>query len=186
MERQLRRNRIQQKQTPQSSIEETAALLDLLFQATSENSTQCSRLLGIARPTWKRWSQHPPTEWYWPLVLRAAIKHTLSQIISQRRATSAKFRSHILESLSKVPHSKDFEVDIANLAYEARGAELHLRTLLVRRGMWWSEIQKTANSGGYSKATLRKAAKSIGVVKRQEGYGDEKDSFWRLPNEDED
>jgi hypothetical protein len=120
------------------------------------------------------------------MVIRLAIKHTLSTIIAHRRATSKKFQRSILEALSHIPQNKDYEVDIADMAYEIRGAEQHLRDLLARRGMWWSAISTVANSGGYSKVTLRKAAKALGVVKSQEGYGAEKDSFWRLPGEDED
>lgn len=186
MEKHRRRQTKLKRSTPQADPQETEALIDLLYQATKENSAHCARLLDISRGTWYKWVKSPPTAWYWPLVLRAAIKHTLSQVVSQRRATSKKFQRSILEALSKIPHSRDFEVEIANMAYEARGAELHLRTILSRRGMWWSELQKTANSGGYSKHMLRRAAKSVGVVQKQEGYGEDKDSFWRLPNEDED
>lgn len=186
MDKHRRRQRKLQKTTPPCDPKETEALLDLLFEASKENNSFCARLCGVDTRTWKRWTKEPPTEWYWPLVLRHAIKHLLSQMIAQRRATTAKFRRGILEALSKIPQHKDFEVDIAHMAYEARGAELHLRTLLIRGGRWWSEIQLPANNGGYSKQTLQKAARTLGIVKTQEGFGKDKDSFWRLPNEDDD
>lgn len=186
MDRSLRRNRQQSKDILTANPEETQALLDLLFVATKENNAQCARLLGINRKTWQKWNVEPPTAWYWPLVIRAAIKHTLSSMVAHRRGTTMKWKRYILETLSRIPQSKDFEEEIANMAYDIRGAQQHLRDLLARRGMFWSNIQTTANSGGYSKATLRKAAKALGVIKTQEGYGEDKDSFWRLPNEDED
>lgn len=173
-------------QTPQANPEEIAALLDLLFEAQKGNNAQCARLLGIHTRTWKKWAHTPPTEWYWSIVLREAIKHTLASIVAQRRASSKKFQRSILEALSKIPRHREFEEEISDMAYDIRGAELHLRNLLQPGGMWWSDIQRPANCGGYTRQTLRKAAKALHVVKTQEGFGADKDSFWRLPSEDED
>lgn len=186
MDSHTRRQRKLKKITPQADPRETEALLDLLFEANKQNNAHCARLLGISRPTWRRWSHTPPTEWYWPMVLRAAIRHTLSQMISQRRGTTAKFQNRVKAALNAIPQSKDFELEIAEMAYDAQGAESHLRHLLARGGMWWSSIQLSAHNGSYSKQQLRIAAKNIGVVMKQEGYGADKDSYWRLPNEDDD
>lgn len=174
------------KKLPPNNPEETLALMDLLFEATRQNNAHCARLMGINTATWHRWSKDPPKDWYWPIVLREAIKHTLSCIIAQRRATSKKFQRRILEKLSKIPRSSELEEAIAEMAYEHRGAEKHLKILLTPGGMWWSDIQLAANSGGYTKQTLRKAAKALHVVMTQEGFGADKDSFWRLPSPDED
>lgn len=173
------------KALPTANIEETEALIELLYYVTKENGAYCCRLLGISRPTWRKWVKETPTEWYWPIVLRQAIKLTLSSMIAQRRATSKKFQNDVLHQLAKIPNSKEFEDEIANMAYDIRGAQSHLRELLIKKGRWWSEISSAAHAGGYSKATLRKAAKALGVVKTIEGYGEDKDSFWRLPNEDD-
>lgn len=186
MDSKARRNRRIKKSTPQADPEETEALLDLLWTANKQNSAHCCRLLDISYPTWKRWSKDPPTAWFWPHVIRLAIKHTLAQMVSQRRATTAIFRNRIRASLNAIPQSKEFELEIAEMAYDAQGAELHLRTALASGGKWWSTLQLSANNGGYSKVMLRRAAKNIGVVMKQEGYGADKDSYWRLPNEDDD
>lgn len=185
MKSHLRRQIKLEKALLTANVEETEALIELLYYATKENGAHCCRLLDISRPTWRKWVKETPTAWYWPMVLRAAIKHTLSSIIAQRRATSKKFQNDVLHQLAKIPHHKEFEDEIANMAYEITGAQAHLRELLMMKGRWWSEIQTAAHAGGYSKATLRKAAKALGVVKTQEGYGENKDSFWRLPNEDD-
>lgn len=174
------------KTVPQADPEEISALLDLLYEATKGNNAHCARLLDISTSTWKKWIHTPPTAWYWAPVLRLAIKHTLSSIIAQRKATSLKFQRRILKALSKIPQSKSFEEEISDMAYDIRGAELHLRNLLQPGGMWWSDIQRPANCGGYTRQTLRKAAKALHVQMRQEGFGADKDSFWRLPSEDED
>lgn len=186
MAKRLQRQVKVQKTTPKADPEEISALLDLLFEATKQNNQHCARLLGISFRTWKKWTTNPPTEWYWSLVLRAAIKHTLASIVAQRKATSLKFQRRILKALSLIPQHKDFEEEISDMAYDIRGAELHLRNLLQPGGMWWSDIQRPAHCGGYTRQTLRKAAKALHVVKTQEGFGADKDSFWRLPSEDED
>lgn len=174
-----------EKSTPQADLEETAALLDLLFEANKCNNAHCARLLGIHTRTWKKWSHTPPIEWYWPLVLREAIKHTLSSIIAQRRATGKKYQSDILARMNRIPRSTQFMEEIANMAYDIRGAELHLRQLLAKKGMYWSDIRLPANSGGYTQQTLRKAARALKLVMTQSGYGADKDSYWRLPTEEE-
>jgi len=185
MDRKLRRN-IRQAESPLTADPaETEALIELLYYATKENGAKCQRLLCISKPTWRKWAKHPPTEWYWPMVLRAAIKHTLSSMIAHRRATSKKFQNYVLTALNKIPQHKDFEEEIANMAYDIRGAQAHLRDLLIKGGKYWSSIRSPAYSAGYSTVTLRKAAKALGVVMTQEGYGADKDSYWRLPNEDD-
>lgn len=186
MDRKTRRNIRLSKQLPAVDLKETEALIELLFEATKENSSYCCRLLNISRPTWKKWITETPTEWYWPIVLRVAIKHTIASTIAHRRASSMIFQNRVRNALSAIPHSREFEDEISNLAFEIRGAQAHLRDLLTPRGRWWSDIKKTANLGGYTKGSIRKAAKALGVIKTQEGYGEDKDSYWRLPNEDED
>lgn len=186
MDRKKRRNLRLSKALPAVDLKETEALIELLFEATKQNSSYCCRLLNISRPTWKKWITDTPTEWYWPLVLRTAIKHTIASTIAHRRASSMIFQNRVRNALSSIPNSRDYEEEIVNLAYDIRGAQAHLRDLLTPRGRWWSDIQKAANLGGYTKQTIRKAAKSLGVVKKQEGYGADKDSYWRLPTEEED
>lgn len=186
MDRKTRRNHKVKKTTPQADPQEVSALLDLLFEANKQNNAHCAKLCAVSTPTWKRWNTEPPTAWYWPMILRAAIRHTLAQMVAQRRASTSKFRNRIKAALNAIPQSKEFELEIAEMAYDAQGAERHLRNLLARAGMWWSDIQLAAHNGAYSKQMLRTAAKNIGVVMKQEGFGKDKDSYWRLPNEDDD
>ena len=186
MDKSQRRNLKSRKELPPHDIKETAALIELLFVACKENNAQCSRIMNISRKTWQSWNTKTPQGWYYPMILRFAIKFTLSSMIAQRRTTSRKFQQTVLDKLSKIPNTSELEAEISNMAYEARGAQVHLRDLLSPRGRWWSQIQLPAHCGGYTKATLRIAAKQLGVVKRQEGFGPDKDSYWRLPNEDED
>jgi hypothetical protein len=91
-----------------------------------------------------------------------------------------------MDLMSRIPQSDEFLDEIASMAYDVHGASQYLRLTLGGKGMFWDELRKPANCGGYSPATLRKAAKMIGVVKRSEGFGEDKRSYWRLPNEDDD
>jgi hypothetical protein len=91
-----------------------------------------------------------------------------------------------MDLMSRIPEPDDFMHEVEDLAYNIEGAARYLRDTLAGKGMFWDDLRLPANSGGYSAATLRKAARMIGVVKRQEGYGEDKRSYWRLPNEDDD
>lgn len=119
------------------------------------------------------------------MVLRKLIKHSLSMIVAQRRFTGKKFQANIQQALNAIPQSKELEAEIAELAYDIRGAELHLRTLLAKKGMYWSDIRLPANCGGYTEQMLHIASRALKIVKTQSGYGAEKDSYWRLPTEEE-
>lgn len=168
----------------QLNIAEFNALTDVLFELYKENYSACAKLLGISRHTFKRWEKVPPTWPYWNVVLRHVIKHTLAGIIQKRGAT-AKHKKRILAAFNAIPDSTAFADEINNLAYNNAAAETHLRRLLSPGGMFFDEICKAANSGGFDEKTLRRAARNLQIVKTQEGYGEHKRSFWRLPTEDD-
>lgn len=171
------------KTTPPVDLAETAALLDLLFIVCKQNNAYCCRLLDIGYPTWLRWNKNPPTSWYWPPIIRLAIKHVLSSAIAHRRGLTKAFQSSVSKALARIPNSQEFADEVSNMAYEERASETHLRLLLYRAGggMFWSEIRSPAYCGGFTEQTLRKASRILGVVKGQRGYGEDKDSWWELP-----
>lgn len=171
--------------TPKLDIEEFNHLTDLLFEVFKENHTACARVLGISRITWKKWETDPPTWPHWPVVIRYVIKSYLPQLAA-RRGITEKHRARIVALLSMMRDGQELGEEIGTLAYQLSGAEAHLRKLLSAKGMYWHEIRAVANAGGYTSQTLRKAARGLGVVKTQEGYGDKKRSYWRLPDQDDD
>lgn len=163
---------------PPLNKDEFNALTDLLFESLNGNVSAITRLLGINRKTWKRWEKEPP-EWpYWNLVLRYIIKHTLTGMIGRRRSPASKHKQYIREALARIPKSDELMEEIENAAYELSAAETHVRRLLLRGPMPWHEIRIKSN---FTPRVLRTAAKSLGVVKEQLGYGEEKISVWRLP-----
>lgn len=158
-------------------------LCDLLFEALKENNSACARVLGISRKQWSIWNNKPPTWPYWNLILRHVIKEVLSSM--NRKGFEQKYKRRILDALSELPDSHLLEASIATSSYELTGAENHLRRLLLHGGMFRSDIFKTKNLGGYSKSSMLKASKTLGIVTTQSGFGDDKRSFWRLPDADD-
>lgn len=165
--------------------DEFYALTDLLFEILKEKHSLCARVLGVSTSTWRRWETNPPTMPHWNLVLRHVIKTLLRNLVATKKSTTKKHKRRMTEALALIPHSTDFEEDVAYAAYDDSEATLHLRHLLQGEGMYWDEIRTAGNSGGFSQKTLRTAAARLNVVKTQQGYGDHKRSFWRLPGPDD-
>lgn len=166
-------------------IDEFNSLTDLLFELMKENHSKCARLLGISRHTWKKWETDPPTWPWWNLVLRVLIKQYITALRGRKGLTQS-HRQRVMETLHKIPNSLEFMEEIDTEAYQLAASSDHLRRLLTPGGMWFDDIIKPANSGGFSEQTLRRAARSIGVVKTQEGFGKKKRMRWRLPDQDDD
>jgi hypothetical protein len=169
---------------PTLDIDEFHALTDVLFELVKENHSKCARLLGISRSTWKKWERTPPGWPWWNLVLRAIIKHYISGLHA-RRGFTAKHRRTVMDLMQRIPQAEEFANEIDQLAYNVDGAAHHIRLTLGGKGMFFDELKTAGNSGGYSPSTLRRAGRMIGVVKTQEGYGEDKRSYWRLPSEDD-
>lgn len=184
MEKSTRRNIKIKLRKPKLDIDEFNALTDVLFELFKENGSKCAFMLDISRSTWTKWTTNPPRQWWWNLVLRDVIKSAIAGLHG-RRGFTARHRRKVMEALSRVPQSEEFLGVIEAETYNVDGAANFIRATLGRKGMFWDELRKPANSGGYNERTLRKAARMIGVVKTQEGFGDDKRSYWRLPNEDD-
>lgn len=170
------------KPLPPINHEEFYALTDLLYEALSGNVKACAELLGISRATWKKWETEPP-EWpWWNLILRTAIKHTLTGMVGRRRSPAAKHRQYIRDALARIPDSQELVESIEAGAYDYSSTETWLRRALLRGPRPYDELRVEAN---VSPRVLRTAAKGIGVVKEQIGFGENKRSVWRLPTEDD-
>lgn len=185
MEKSSRRQIKLPKFDPKLDVDEFNQLTDILYELMKENGAKCARILGISRSTWRKWTANPPRQWWWTVVLRTVIKHYVTAL-NARRGLTGKHRRRVMEMLSKIPQSEEFMEELAAMAYDLEGCARYLRDTLAGKGMFWDELRKPANCGGYTEQTLRKAARMIGIVKRSEGFGEEKRSYWRLPNEDDD
>jgi hypothetical protein len=170
--------------TPTLDEDEFHALCDLLYELLKKKDSACARVLGVHRNTWKKWNTHPPDFPWWNLILRHLIKLYIAGSISRGGLTGSHLRA-IRDRLSQVPNSTELEEEAVSLAYNLTGAQTHLRELLKKKGMFWDQIRLAAHCGGYSQKTLKQAARSLEVVKTQEGFGKNKRSYWRLRNEDD-
>lgn len=185
MQKKIRRQIKVSQFRPKLEVDEFNKLTDLLFECLKEKHAACARLLGISRITWRSWESDPPRWPWWNLVIRHAIKEYLAGVEAKRGLTKT-HRRRILERLAQIEQNDEFLDDIALLAQNLSGAELHIRAALGGKGMFWDELRLAANCGGYTERTLRKAARTMGVIKTQEGYGENKRSYWRLPTEYDD
>lgn len=173
------------KKSPKLEADEFNKLTDLLFEMMKEKHQACAKLLGISTLTWRKWERNPPRQWWWNLVLRAVIKEYLSAVQAKRGLTR-QHRLRIRDRLAAIENHEQWAGEIAASASILSSSERHIRLTLGGKGMFFDELRLPANSGGYSDKTLRKAARTLGVVKTQEGYGKSKRSYWRMPTEYDD
>jgi len=168
---------------PTLDLKEFEALTDLLYEATNGNISATCRILAIDRRTWDRWIKQPPQWPWWNLILRTAIKHMMIGIKGRRGSPARAHAAYVRDALARIPNSTELLEEIEIQSYQYRECEVHIRNLLSHGPMNWEDIQKAANSGGYSRKQLRTAAKALGVVKDRVPAGD---SVWSLPETGED
>lgn len=185
MERKQRRQTKVKEIVQTLDIDEFHRLTDLLFELLKENNSACARLLGISRITWKKWEKEPPTWPWWNMILRTIITHYLTALQS-RRGLTGKHRTRVMNALSQIQKPEEMMSQVENEAYQINGAETHLYKLLGGKGMFWNEIRKPGNCGGFDVRSLKSAARKMGIIKSQEGYGEHKKSYWRLPTVNDD
>jgi hypothetical protein len=161
---------------------ETRKLIDLLFMACNSNATACARVLDISRTTWKEWDTQTPTWKWWPVLIRLAIVEVLSGITA-KRGVSALHKRKIRDALAKIPQGGTMAFDLEQKVKAYGGAEAYLRKKLAKKPRRKDWLLSAANCGGYSRSALEKAARSLEVVSKQVGYGEDKVAWWSLPDE---
>jgi hypothetical protein len=142
---------------------------------------RCAEAMGVTAQTWRKWHTTPPKNpWmthslYWCCYIhfhgyqgkyKSEKWEQRSQMAKRMQGLHKYFGEHIpaIETIS---------------AYT--GSEKHLARLLCKRGMYWHDIKKPANAGGYSPRQLQIAAQRLGVVKTQKGFGEDNESWWEWP-----
>lgn len=164
---------------------EFAALADILYEAFKGNNTACATVLGVSVITWKGWLHTPPKWPYWNIILRLVLKDVLTSLAARKGSQTKKHKDRLTSALRQLPHNDPLPNMILETGYDYAASVQHLRQLLIRKGMFKDQIFTTANMGGFSKKSLENASRTLGVIKTQEGFGDHKRSWWRLPNEDD-
>lgn len=190
------RLKINQKALPPLDLKLFRELRKILFLTFNGNDSACARALGISRITWVRWDTIPPTWPYWNYILRLVITssiriyndkyHKDSFITAKTKSKAWTHLQKIRKRLAQLPDDGELLAQIEEHTYTRTASEEYLRQLLLHGPLAWSIIRKPANSGGYSEAVLRRAARTLGVIKQQIGFGEDKDSVWSLPEVGED
>lgn len=158
-------------------------LTDLLFELNNRSNAACARALDISVKVWRRWPHTPPKWPYWNFVLKYIVTEMISTMDAKRNSHTAAYKTYAQQQLSSLEEAdySAIEQQVDNMTFQIKGAEDHLRNLLVRKGMYFDEIRRAGNSGGYSPRMLFRAAKKLGIKKTTRGFGKDKRSYWRLP-----
>ena len=171
-------------------------LQDLLWD-TYRSTTACCNILGISRNTWKKWTKGDTPEWpWWPTIFRIAIRNAItaynpkysrdSPIRAKHNSKPNKHLANIRQRLAQLSDDGTTELELHEIADRHTESMRHLRSLLIHGPLEWSRIRLAANNGGFSQRQLRRAATTLGVIKKTCGFGPDKDSIWTLPEVGED
>lgn len=165
--------------------DEFTELLDVYMQACNGNYSQAARLLGVSRSTLLRWREEkhipPDAQWYWPMVITSATKTILAE---WRKLSSTKMQTRRQELTTELnaiirrynAKTEEYDPDIDNP-----------RTYLLSLFRTHEDVSTAliAREGRYSKRTISIAAKSLGLQRRTEGFGENKETLYSLPENDE-
>ncbi len=167
--------------TPELDIPEFTLLMEMMRQAFNRHDMHAAKAMGVSYKTWMKWYHSPPSWPYYNVVMIHIITARLRGLNISRKGFTQDQYWYFRQALAKLKSGTQIQSDIEDAAVQAHGAEEHLRDLLAQRGMYWDQIRLPAHSGGYSPARLQRAAKAVGVIKTQEGFGTDKRSWWELP-----
>ena len=155
-------------------------LLDTCFRG---NISAVARALEISRNTAIKWSKQPPKR-YWELevlhrTVKSVIKHMQSSIHKKHRDRATKaiiqLRRAGVEALADELEAQ------AHFQSEAIGHLISTIAWTPGREIKASDLYKTANSGGFSKSTLRKIAQQLNLEKETAGFSKDKETWFKIP-----
>jgi len=163
--------------------DEFKELLEIYMRAMNGNYSQASRLLGVSRSTLIRWRDDdhipPQGQWYWPIVMAEVTKTILGE---WRKLSSTKMqdlRQDIVRDLNKTlrlyqGQTNDYDPGTDN-------PKTYLLSLFRR----YDEISTAhiEREGKFSKRTISNAAKELGLQRRTEGFGPDKETLYSLPED---
>lgn len=156
-------------------------LRTILHGLLGKSDTACAKAMGISRQTWKSWYDNPPSNPWMTHSLYWCCYIHMHQYHGKKGSKRWEQRARMARMMQEM--HKYFEERIPAIeqiqAYD--GCEKHLAQLLHKRGMYWHDIRKPANAGGYSPRMLQIAAKRLGVVMTQKGFGEDNESWWEWP-----
>lgn len=148
------------------------------------NYSATSRVLGCTRKTAIRYATTAPTQWWWNKLLVEVIKDVYADLVQSGSKLSRGYAKRAMTDLMRViPRDAEYmEFNAAN----NDGARKHLLSLFRELDQVSTRQLKLPRfSGGHSPRILRRAAEELELDKVTEGYGDEKVTYYRLPESDD-
>lgn len=159
-------------------------LFDILHDGCfSGNWSATSRVLGLHPRTTREWSKKPPKGPWWNHILQAAIMEVYRSMANsthkktRKRAAVVrgmlhKAELHQLKDYMEYNEANNSTVRLELLVHinEAPGQELSTR-----------DLRKAAYMGAYNQNSVREAAKQLCLIRETRGFGDDKQTFYRMP-----
>lgn len=169
---------------PQMDEDQFHALFDILHDGCFEgNWTATSRALQISINTCKRWSREAPKR-YWEFHnLHKTVREVHAYMAASKHKKTRKRAEKVLGQLHRAGLQTIAETIQANTHSDSE-ALIHLVSTIAwtpHREISTEELHLPANSGGFSKRTLRLAAEQIGLTKETKGYGPDKITWYSIP-----
>lgn len=147
------------------------------------SDTKCAKAMGVSRATWKAWYKTPPRNpWMVHSLYYCCFIH-LHQYHGKYGSKKWKRHQRAVKQMSGMEKYFHEKIPRVEQIRGYSGCEKHLAKLLCHKGMYWEDIRKPANAGGYSPRMLQIAAHRIGVVMTSKGFGEDKESWWEWPTE---
>jgi len=155
-------------------------LWEVFYDLNRRKLTACARKLGISTQTFDAWYKRPPKSHWWMFILRLCIQRELQGQLPQRSYTKrAELHRWAREQLKGMPTPTQLaQFGDEDPVKEWGGAAKFLAHTLRDGPVYYDDLRKPANCGGYSPQALRIAARVIGVTMEQVGYGADKRSLW--------
>lgn len=159
-------------------------LFDILHDGCMENNyAATARVLGINPKTVKRWAITAPSDPWLNVVLQRAITEVYYFLANSRHKKFRKRAANVRGQLHRSGLSTLTEVIEDNEANNS-GAVRHLLISLNEapgQELSTRDLRKPAYSGGYSLRMLRQAADIMELERETTGFGEDKQTFYRLP-----
>lgn len=171
-------------QPQQMNEEHFHTLFDILHDGCFEGNWKAtSRALQISEKTARRWATTAPKRAGELHLLHRTIKEIHQWMSGSKHKKIRKRAEKVLGQLHRHGLEQMAEYMEFNTHSEAE-ALLHLVSVIAHtphREISTEELHKVANSGGFSKRTLRRAAEQIGLTKETRGYGEDKITWYIIP-----
>lgn len=159
-------------------------LFDILHDGCFEGNWRAtSRALQISEKTARRWSTQAPKRSAELHILHKTLREVHAWMASSKHKKIRKRAEKVLGQLHRHGLERMAEYMEFNTQAEHE-ALLHLVSVIAHtphREISTEELHKAANSGGFSKRTLRLAAEQIGLPKETRGYGEDKITWYMIP-----